>query len=334
MISLIATVLNEGESINGLFQSIARQTRQPDEIVIVDGGSRDDTVAIIRGYEDQLPLRLLVEPGCNISQGRNRAINAARGDIIAVTDAGVRLNDDWLERISEPLRQNPALNAVGGFFAADARTPFEIALGATTLPLAREIDADSFLPSSRSFAFRKASALRVGLYPEWLDFCEDLVFDLRLRREAGPFAFEPAAIAHFRPRSTLRQYFRQYYFYARGDGKANLWFKRHLVRYATYLLLAPAILLAGILIHPVLWGLYFIGAAAYLHRPYRRLPALLHRSSLFIWLYCILAIPWLRFLGDLAKMLGYPVGRRWRLGHHPPDWRLPPDASYTGQRRP
>lgn len=329
MISLIATVLNEGESIHGLLRSIGRQTRQPDEIVIVDGGSRDDTVAIIRGYEDQLPLRLLIEAGCNISQGRNRAIEAAQGDIIAVTDAGVRLCDDWLERISEPLLQNPALNAVGGFFVADARTPFEIALGATTLPLAPEVDAESFLPSSRSFAFRKASALRVGLYPEWLDFCEDLVFDLRLRRAAGSFTFEPRALAHFRPRATLRKYFRQYFFYARGDGKADLWFKRHLVRYLTYLLLAPAIFLAGILIQPALWGLYLIGAAAYLYRPYRRLPALARRSpnaSPFIWLYCLVTIPWIRLVGDLAKMLGYPLGRRWRLRHHPPDWRRLPAA--------
>lgn len=327
MISVIATVLNEGDSIHGLLRSLQRQTRQPDEIVIVDGGSRDDTVAIIRGYEDRLPLRLLIEAGCNISQGRNRAIKAAQGDIIAVTDAGVRLGDDWLERITEPLRQDMALNAVGGFFVADAHTPFEIALGAATLPLAREIDPEFFLPSSRSIAFRKAAALRVGLYPEWLDFCEDLVFDLRLRCAAGPFAFEPRALAHFRPRSTLRQYFRQYFYYARGDGKAKLWFKRHLVRYAAYLLLAPLIFLAGVLIHPALWGLYLIGGAAYLFQPYRRLPALLRRSeesSPLIWLYCLLTIPWLRFVGDMAKMLGYPVGWRWRLRHHPPDWRRPP----------
>ena len=327
MISLIATVLNEGESINGLLRSIQRQTRQPDEIVIVDGGSRDDTVAIIRSYEDRLPLRLLIEAGCNISQGRNRAIQAAQGDIIAVTDAGVRLNADWLERITEPLRRDPALNVVGGFFGADARSPFEIALGATTLPLAREIAAESFLPSSRSLAFRKATALRVGLYPEWLDFCEDLIFDLRLQRAVGPFAFEPRALAHFRPRSTLRQYFRQYYFYARGDGKANLWFKRHLVRYAAYLLLTPLIILAGVLIHPALWGLFLAGGAAYLYRPYRRLPTLLRRSqksSPLNWLYCLVAIPWLRFVGDLAKMLGYPAGWRWRWRHHPPDWRRLP----------
>ena len=329
MISLIATVLNEGDSIDGLLRSIAGQTRQPDEIVIVDGGSTDDTVAVIRSYADRLPLRLLVEAGCNISRGRNRAIEAAQGDIIAVTDAGVRLAEDWLELITEPLRQNPALCVVGGFFAADARTPFEIALGATTLPLAREIDAETFLPSSRSIAFRKAAALRVGLYPEWLDYCEDLVFDLRLRRDAGPFAFEPRALAHFRPRSTLRQYFRQYFFYARGDGKANLWLKRHLVRYCAYLLLAPAVFLAGLLIHPALLGLYVIGGAIYLAKPYRRLPALLRRSgetSAADWLYCLAAIPWLRFVGDLAKMLGYPPGWRWRLRHRPPDWRGPPPA--------
>ena len=327
MISLIATVLNEGDSINGLLRSIQRQTRPPDEIVIVDGGSRDDTVAIIRSYEDRLPIVLLVEAGCNISQGRNRAIKAARGDIIAVTDAGVRLNADWLERITEPLRLDPALNVVGGFFAADARTPFEMALGATTLPLAHEIEAEFFLPSSRSIAFRKAAALRAGLYPEWLDFCEDLIFDLRLRRVAGAFAFEPRALAHFRPRSTLRQYFRQYFLYARGDGKANLWFKRHLVRYAAYLLLAPAILLAGLLAHPALWALYLLGAAAYLHQPYRRLPGLMRRSeyaSPRLWLYCLLMIPWLRVVGDLAKMLGYPTGWRWRMRQHPPDWRRLP----------
>ena len=249
-----------------------------------------------------------MKPGCNISQGRNRAIKAAQGDIIAVTDAGVRLSDDWLDRITEPLRRDPARNAVGGFFVADARTPFEIALGATTLPLAREIDAESFLPSSRSIAFRKAAALRVGLYPEWLDFCEDLVFDLRLRHAAGPFAFEPRALAYFQPRSTLRQYFRQYYLYARGDGKANLWFKRHLVRYAAYLLLAPALFLAGVLIQPALWGLAIIGGAAYLYQPYRRLPTLLRHSgesAPLVWLYCLIGdtlAPFRRRFGEDAGL--------------------------------
>ena len=59
MISLIATVLNEGQSMHRLMQSLVEQTRLPDEIVIVDGGSRDDTVAILHSYADRLPLRVL-----------------------------------------------------------------------------------------------------------------------------------------------------------------------------------------------------------------------------------------------------------------------------------
>ena len=61
----------------------------PDEVVIVDGGSKDQTRAILREYESRLPLRVFVEPGCNISAGRNRAIARTKGDIVVVTDAGV-----------------------------------------------------------------------------------------------------------------------------------------------------------------------------------------------------------------------------------------------------
>ena len=324
MISLIATVLNEGESIRQLLDSIAGQTRLPDEIVIVDGGSADNTLDILREYRERLSLRVLVETGCNISQGRNRAIEAARGDIIAVTDAGLRLDSRWLQRITAPLLADESLSVVSGFFQADPQTPLEIALGAATLPLAEEIAPDSFLPSSRSIAFRKQSALRVGGYPEWLDYCEDLIFDLRLRLAGERFVFVSGALAHFRPRSSLRSFWRQYYLYARGDGKADLWRRRHFARYATYLALAPGIGLAGALMDPLLWGGWLLGAAVYLWRPYRRLPVVMRRTgggSAAVWLRCLALIPLIRVIGDAAKMLGYPAGWRWRLRQRPPDWR-------------
>lgn len=324
MISLIATVLNEGDNIHQLMESIRAQTRRPDEIVIVDGGSGDDTLAILRGYAAEMPLRLFVEAGGNISQGRNRAIAEARGDIIAVTDAGVRLREDWLEKISAPLLADRETKVVGGFFAADPQTAFEAALGATTLPLEDEIDSASFLPSSRSIAFRKSAAEAIGGYPEWLDFCEDLIFDLRLRALCGPFIFAPEALAYFRPRTGLRPFFWQYYRYARGDGKANLFPKRHLIRYLTYFALTPGIFIAGAVLSPALWLLYLLGAADYLYLPYRRLRSVMRRAperSWPVWLYCIAMIPLIRFTGDLAKMIGYPVGWRWRLAQRPPDWR-------------
>jgi len=320
MISLIATVLNEGESMHRLMGSLVAQTRLPDEIVMVDGGSRDDTVGILQSYADRLPIRVLVEPGCTISEGRNRAIAAAQGDIIAVTDAGVELAADWLEQITRPLIADAGCMFVGGFFQADYTTLFELAMSATVLPLQDEIHAATFLPSSRSVAFRKVAWQAVEGYPEWLDYCEDLVFDLRvkqwisgksqatshklqaasyksqvasdkaeeplpqpttpnphppppspLRERGGAFVFVPEAVVAFRPRGSLRRFFKQYYLYARGDGKADLWRKRHAARYLTYLVALPVVFLLGALVHPVLWLLVLPGGYVYLRQPYRRL---------------------------------------------------------------
>lgn len=329
MISLIATVLNEGESIHRLMRSLTAQTRLPDEVVIVDGGSQDNTAALIQSYADRLPLRLLVKPGCNISAGRNHAIAAAQGDIIAVTDAGVELAPDWLENITRPMLENPAAQVVGGFFHAQAATRFELAMGATVLPLVDEINPATFLPSSRSVAFRKTVWKAVGGYPEWLDFCEDLIFDLRfkayLSSQAQSFSFAPDALVEFRPRGSFRSFYKQYYHYARGDGKADLWRKRHAIRYMTYLVACPFILLLGLLIHPLFWLLYGLGALYFVYRPFQRLNKLLLQSENHTFLsspYSALGtMLMIRIVGDIAKMIGYPVGWRWRLQNHPPDWR-------------
>jgi glycosyltransferase involved in cell wall biosynthesis len=324
-ISLIATVLNEGDNIHHLMNGLLAQTLPADEIIIVDGGSRDNTVEIIKSYEKKLPLRVLVRDGCNISQGRNAAIECAKGDILAITDAGVRLTDTWLERVTKPLREDEALTVSCGFFETDAQNTFEVAMGATVLPLADDIEPASFLPSSRSVAVRKSAAQAIGGYPEWLDYCEDLVFDLRLKATQPPFAFVPDALVYFRPRSTTNAYFKQYYRYARGDGKADLWRKRHAIRYITYFVAAPFILFLGAWLHPLLYGLFLPAGAVYLYQPYRRLPKLMQDApdkSPLAWLYVALLIPFLRVVGDVAKMLGYPVGWRWRLQNNPPNWKI------------
>jgi len=321
-ISVICTVLNEGESIRRLMDSLVAQTRQPDEVVIVDGGSRDGTVTVLREYAGRLPLRVLSEPGANISRGRNLAIQAATGDVIASTDAGVWLEPRWLEELVAPLepsglggqsarRGNAAV--VAGFFVSDPQTPFEAAMGATVLPAANEIRPATFLPSSRSVAFNKAAWAAAGRYPEWLDYCEDLIFDLRLREVAGMFEWAPEAVAHFRPRSSLGAFFRQYYRYARGDGKADLWRLRHAIRYGTYLIALPALVLLAASSSPLWLVVLAAGGAVYCRAPYRRLRLHLPALSATGRVKAIVLVPVIRVAGDIAKMLGYPAGWAWRL---------------------
>jgi len=186
-------------------------------------------------------------------------------------------------------------------------------MGATVLPDLSEIDPERFLPSSRSLAFLKSAWADAGGYPEWLDYGEDIVFDLALQERHGPFPFRRRAIAYFRPRSGLRAFFKQYFLYARGDGKANLWPLRHAIRYATYLIALPLLLTSLWRGKRAGWIGLLLGGVAYCSRPALRLWPLTHGWRLWPRLRVFALIPIIRLVGDVAKMCGYPVGVVWRL---------------------
>ena len=318
-VSLVCTVLNEVNTVSDLMQSIADQTLRPREVIIVDGGSRDGTQLHVEWWHGRLgcPLRLIELPGANISTGRNAGIAAARAPIVAITDVGVRLDSHWLETIIAPFADE-RVSMSAGFFVADPQTTFEVAMGATVLPQFDEIDPAIFLPSSRSVAVRKIAWASVGGYPEWLDYCEDVVFDLALREAGHGVAFAPDAIVRFRPRATMRAFWHQYFRYARGDGKAGLWPKRHAVRYLTYAGLLGMIAV-GKRGSPA-WPLIIAAAGYYLRRPYARLRPTLGALSRAQRAEAIVLVPLIRAVGDAAKLCGYPVGVTWRLRHRGFGW--------------
>lgn len=336
-VSVVITVYNETGSLERLLASLGEQTRRPDEVVICDGGSSDGTVMLIQALVDRFdaklpPVRLIVEPGANISRGRNVAIAAAQGPLIAVTDAGVRLAPTWLEALVAPwgeaeIHQAAAPLAVAGFFLPDLgessgqteAPPFWAAMAATVLPLPAEIDPKRFLPSSRSVAFTKAAWTAAGGYPEWLDYCEDLVFDFAINaqrpQQPSAFAWAPTALVYFRPRASFQSFWTQYYRYARGDGKADLWRKRHLIRYVTYFVILPALLghaFWGGFARWLGWAGLVVGLLLYCARPWLRLQQWAQPFTFGQWLQAALLVPLIRMVGDVAKMTGYPVGLWWR----------------------
>ncbi len=333
-VTVITTIYNEQATIERLLHSLAAQTRPPDEVVLCDGGSTDETRARIEAYTRENPaafpnLQLLVAPGANISRGRNLAIAAASHPLIAVTDAGVQLAPDWLEKLIAPWAActEPTAGplAVAGFFLPDTRGTtasqriFLTAMAATVLPQSREIDPEHFLPSSRSVAFTKAAWQAAGGYPEWLDYCEDLLFDFALNKQRPDrptaFAWAPQAVVYFQPRASLRTFWIQYYRYARGDGKADLWRKRHAIRYLTYLFALPALL------GHAFWGRFMPwlgwlgmlgGLIFYAARPWQRLQSLAPALPWHQRVGAAALVPLILAVGDVAKMVGYPVGLWWR----------------------
>jgi hypothetical protein len=237
----------------------------------------------------------------------------------------VRLERTWLAELVAPWEEAAAKGhetpiAAAGFFVPDTEGVFQTAMAATVLPLVGEIDPHRFLPSSRSVAFTKDAWARAGGYPEWLDYCEDLLFDFAInaQRPDRPtaFAWAPAAIVHFRPRTSLRAFWRQYYHYARGDGKADLWRKRHAIRYATYLVVLPALVghaFCGFFARWLGWLGLLVGIILYCRRPWQRLRTLGRDLTGAQQLAAGALVPVIRVVGDVAKMMGYPVGLWWRV---------------------
>jgi glycosyltransferase involved in cell wall biosynthesis len=310
--SLILTVLNEAHVIQEFLDSLGEQIALPAEIVIVDGGSTDGTIDLLRNWDAPpgCAVKVLDRAGASISEGRNLAVANASYDRILVTDAGTTLDSEWAGRLLGAFDDDDAPDVVSGFFHPTGNTLIERAIAFTVTPHGSEIDHHSFLPSSRSLAFTREAWIRAGGYPEWLDFCEDLVFDLRLKKLGCKFTFIEEAWVTWSARPDIIAFMRQYYRYARGDGKANLWWKRHLVRYLAYF--------GGIALLVVSnsWPWVLLALAAgffvYMRKFWGRL--WLGRDSFGEGLAKGLAlVPVVVIAGDVAKMIGYPVGAWWRL---------------------
>lgn len=304
-ISLIATLLDEADTLPAMLAGIDAQTRQPDEIVIVDGGSTDASLAILEAWA-QARDHVVVEQvrGAGISAGRNAAIRRASGEVIAVTDAGCTLDPGWLAALAAGFDADPDADVVMGFYAAEPTSSFERIMACLNLPDADEIDPATFMPSARSVAFKKTVWERAGGFPEWLAVGEDMYFNFRVRESGAVRRFAPDAIARWRLRPDLRSTLRQYFRYAEGDGRAGMYPERHAIRFATYLgafsVIAPRrsrrlgmlLVLCGILVR--------------MRHPYRRARRRLSPGELAL---AVVALPALEVAIDLAKMAGYVSGR-------------------------
>jgi cellulose synthase/poly-beta-1,6-N-acetylglucosamine synthase-like glycosyltransferase len=319
-VSLVATVKDEYGSLPGWLAALDAQLLQPDEYVIVDGGSTDGTWELLDAWQPASRKHLLQLPGSTIAEGRNIAFAHATGTIIAITDCGTLADPDWLRRLTEPL-VDESVDVSAGAFRPHTRTWWERSLAATTLPDIAELDQVTFLPSSRSVAVRRSWIEQGFVYPGWLDYCEDLVWDLQLKRGGARFALADGAVVGFRPRANAWSYVKQYYRYARGDGKAGLFSRRHLVRYAAY---------GGLLVLARRGGFRELAAlgllgSLYLRRPWMRLFGRDREAGrpLAASVALMPVVVFQRAIGDLAKMAGYPVGLCWRLRRYESlGWRV------------
>ncbi len=297
-VSLISTVKDAAAHIEEFLGSVATQTRAPDEVIIVDGGSTDGTTDLLRS---ETAITLIEERGANIARGRNVAIAAAAHDVIAVSDADCVLDPAWLERILVPIEAGGDVSM--GFYEPIAEGFFQECMAAVNLPeSAAEVDPAAFMPSGRSVAFRREAIEVAGMYPEWLDIGEDMWVNHRWRQLGLDMRFVPDAIVRWRLRPTLGATWTQYFRYARGDAQAGMHPERHAVRLGAYTGLGVAV--ASRRRWPKV--LAAAGAVAYAGEPVRR--AWRRFSDPWDRASATIAVPALMGWIDTAKVAGYMAG--------------------------
>jgi glycosyltransferase involved in cell wall biosynthesis len=310
-VTLISTVKDCANSAEAFLASLAAQTRPPDEVVIVDGGSSDGTA---EAYAGDGRVQVLVEPGANISRGRNVALAAATHEVIAATDADCELDPGWLEAIVAPIEAGADVSM--GWYEPELETAFDRCMAAVNLPLrAADVDPATFNPSARSVAFRREAIDAVGRYPEWLAIGEDMWVDQRWRELGMDMRFAPDAVVRWRLRRGPGATWRQYFWYARGDAQAGMHPERHAVRFGAYAAAGAA--LASERTWPKV--LVAVGALAYARTPVAR--GWSRAADGRERAVATVAVPALMALTDAAKMAGYVAGLvdryRGRAGSRP-----------------
>jgi glycosyltransferase involved in cell wall biosynthesis len=263
-VSVVCTTLNEEESIRELFDALSLQTRQPDEVIMVDGGSTDDTIALAGSYRERMPsVRIMLAPGTNISEGRNRGIAAARSSVIALTDAGCIPDPRWLEAMAEQLNNGPKPALVSGIAVPKAVTHLEWCIAQCSLSFRINLGTASFLPTARAMAFHRDLWSMVGGFPEDMDYGEDAAFVLAVRDYGGFIRIAEDAKIAWRPRKTYRSVVKQFFHYADGLARGGLSgvFHRRTIAYDLGGILCIAL---GLLWnHPLPWSLLGLLVAVY-----------------------------------------------------------------------
>jgi polysaccharide pyruvyl transferase CsaB len=232
-VTLVTTVRDEAKTARAWLKQLEGQSRVPDEVILLDGGSKDETYEILQDYakDSTLNLRLLSMPGLNIAIRRNLGARMASHPIIAMTDFGCNLRRDWLEKILIPFEHNPEMEVVAGWYQATSRSRLGEWAKAELIPTLDDIYPQSFLPACRSIAFKRSAWEKVGGFAEWLTKTgEDTHFDLKLKRGVANWAFVPDAQVVWHAPSSIKGIWDKLSSWTVGDGESgafapSLWFQ-------------------------------------------------------------------------------------------------------------
>ena len=316
MVSVVVTVLNEGAALARLVETLALQLAPGDELVVVDGGSTDGSVAALAPSSE---VKVTTVPGAGISAGRNHGVRMARNDVIICTDAGCVPALGFVEafRAAYAVAAPPTL--VSGVYTVLADGPLQQAQALACYPQPAEVRRptlwvrtytrlfgtgyDPRFAVGRCVAFTRRGWAAAGGFPEQLATGEDVSFGLAVARHGECVASTQAAVAWTQRRGVVATW-RMYRRYGRAstEGGHPALLARDTVRGLAYLVGA------ALLPHRRGRRLVGLGVSGYLSLPLIR--AIRARASAAT----VALLPVALAVKDLGKLTGAVEGM---LGREP-----------------
>ncbi|HJU16721.1 MAG TPA: glycosyltransferase [Stellaceae bacterium] len=227
-VSVVVCAYNAERTLDQCLASLAVLDYPDYEVILVNDGSRDRTLAIAEQYPF---CRIISQPNQGLSVARNVGAAAATGEIIAYTDSDCVVDPDWLSYLVAKMEAGDLVACGGPNFPPpeDSLVPAAVAVspgGPTHVLLSDEV-AEHI--AGCNMAFRRDVLLSLGGFdPIYRAAGDDVDLCWRLQDSGYMIGFSPAAIVwHFR-RNTVKAYLNQ----QRGYGKAEaLVYSRHPLRF-------------------------------------------------------------------------------------------------------
>lgn len=202
-ISVVMPAKNAAAYIGEAVESVLAQGTHVSELIVVDDGSSDQTIAIVRGFDDPR-LRLLTNVGRGVSSARNTGARRASADWLMFLDADDRLRDDALATLAAAANSSPNAVAIYGDYDRIDGEGHPIGrrsvLSRRRKPSGQVLErlvAGNFIVNGGIMIVRAQAFASVGGFDESLRYCEDWHCWCRLAA-LGEFGFVPAFLMDYR----------------------------------------------------------------------------------------------------------------------------------------
>ncbi len=194
LVSVITVVRNSEQVLERTMQSVFAQTYENIEYIIIDGGSTDCTIDIIKKYDDKIAY-WISEPDEGISDAFNKGIRASSGEFIGLLNADDLMSEDQIEQGINALWNSPADFVFGDLFfhSSDGKVLYRINGDPN---YARTIRSKMPELCHPTLLARKSSYDRVGLFDTRYRYAMDYEWVLRLHVHGGKGIYQKKIVGH------------------------------------------------------------------------------------------------------------------------------------------